>query len=181
MLELEIPGREVYREDEECFVTLEPVKLRLEHSLVSLSKWEAKWKKPFLDPKSKKTYEESVDYIRCMTLTQNVDPLVYKSLPKDIVEKINDYINDSSTATTFSNHKPSSPNREVFTSEVIYHLMFAYGISIECQKWHLNRLMTLIRIFDVKASGNKKMGRSEILAQNRALNEARRKAAKSRG
>lgn len=181
MLELNIPGGEVYLEDEECFKDVKPITLRLEHSLVSLSKWEAKWRKPFLDAKSPKTYEESIDYIRCMTLNQNVDPVVYKLLTKDMMVKVDSYLNAEMTATTFSNTRNGSPNRQVVTSELIYYWMFGYGISIECQKWHLSRLMTLIRIFDVKSNGDKKMGRSEILAQNRALNDARRRAAKSKG
>lgn len=181
MLELDIPGGEVYFEDKECFKDVKPITLRLEHSLVSLSKWESKWKKPFLDPKRPKTYEESIDYVRCMTLNQNVDSEVYDRITKEMLDKVNNYINQELTATTFSNVKKGSPNRQVVTSELIYYWMFGYGISIECQKWHLSRLMALIRVFDVKSNGDKKMGRSEIFAQNRALNEARRKAARSKG
>lgn len=181
MLELDIPGGEVYLETEECFIEVKPIKLRLEHSLVSLSKWEAKWRKPFLDSKVEKTYEQSIDYIRCMTLNQNVDPLVYTCLTRNMIQQVNEYINLDMTATSFTNYNNTSPNRQVVTSEMIYYWMFGYGISIECQKWHLSRLMTLIRIFDVKSGTEKKMGRSEVLAQNRALNEARRKALKTKG
>lgn len=181
MLELDIPAGEVYLENEECFVRVNPTVLRLEHSLVSISKWEAKWQKPFLDSSKRHTVEETLDYIKCMTLNQNVDPLVYSCLTSSMVEKINEYINTNATATTFSNIKHGAPNRQIVTSELIYYWMFGYGIPIDCQKWHLSRLLTLIRIFDVKSDSGKKMSRNEILAQNRALNEARRKAAKSKG
>lgn len=181
MLELDIPAGEVYLEKEECFVQVNPTILRLEHSLVSISKWEAKWRKPFLDSKQTHTAEETLDYIKCMTVNQNVDPLVYSCLTPAMVEKISEYINANATATTFSNIKRGAPNRQIVTSELIYYWMFGYGIPMDCQKWHLSRLLTLIRIFDVKSDSGKKMSRNEILAQNRALNEARRKAAKSKG
>lgn len=116
-----------------------------------------------------------------MTVNQNVDPLVYSCLTPAMVEKISEYINANATATTFSNIKRGAPNRQIVTSELIYYWMFGYGIPMDCQKWHLSRLLTLIRIFDVKSDSGKKMSRNEILAQNRALNEARRKAAKSKG
>lgn len=181
MLVLDISGGEVYLENEECFASVKPVSLKLEHSLLSISKWETKWKKPFLDRKQPKTYEESVDYIKCMTLNQNLDPLVYRFFTSDMLKKVDEYINDEATATTFSNTNNGAPNRQVITSELIYYWMFGYGIPIDCQKWHLNRLLTLIRIFDIKTNGSKKMGRHEILAQNKALNDARRKAAKTKG
>ena len=181
MLELEIPQSEVYLEAEECFVEIKPVVLRLEHSLVSISKWEAKWRKPFLDPKTSKTYDESLDYIRCMTINQNVNPLTYVVITSEMMSRINDYINEDQTATTFSNMPTNKSTRQIITSELIYYWMAGYGIPMECQKWHLSRLMTLIKIFDIKSNGGKKMSRNEVLAQNRALNDARRKAAKSRG
>ena len=181
MLELKIPRSEVYLENEECFVEIKPVVLKLEHSLVSISKWEAKWHKPFLDPKTSKTFDESIDYVRCMTINQNVDPLTYTVITGEMLKTINDYMNEDQTATTFSNLPQHTPSRQVVTSELIYYWMAGYGIPMECQKWHLSRLMTLIKIFDIKSSGGKKMSRNEVMAQNRALNEARRKAAKSRG
>lgn len=181
MLELKIPEGEVYIESEECFESYPAITLRLEHSLVSISKWESKWKRPFLDPKSDKTYEESIDYVRCMTLNQNVNPNTYKGVTSEMMAKINEYINEDRTATTIRSNEPKSPNRQIVTSELIYYWMAGYGIPIDCQKWHLSRLMTLIRIFDIKSGKPKKMSRSEILAQNRALNDARRKAARSKG
>lgn len=181
MLVLEIPEREVYLEKENTFKLYDPVLLKLEHSLLSISKWEAKWKKPFLDPKTRKSHEESIDYIRCMTLNQNVDPDVYSRLTSVELEKVNAYINDELTATTFSSPPGRSPNRQVVTSELIYYWMAGYGIPFECQKWHISRLLTLLRIFDIKSGKQKKMSKSEIISQNKMLNDARRKAAKSRG
>ena len=181
MLEIDIPGGEIYLETEERFVEYPAVTLRLEHSLLSISKWESKWRKPFLDSRIKKTHEESIDYVRCMTLNQNVNPLCYKGITGAMLEKVNAYVNDELTATTFSRLPESSPNRQVVTSELIYYWMAGYGIDIECQKWHLSRLLTLIRIFDIKSGKQKKMSMSEVMAQNKALNEARRKAARSKG
>ena len=99
MLEITIPGVEQYDEAKNCFITTKEQSLRLEHSLVSLSKWEAKWHKPYLS-KQPKTVLEQIDYIRCMTLTQNVDPNVYTAITPRILEQVNAYINDSMTATT---------------------------------------------------------------------------------
>jgi hypothetical protein len=181
MLEIDVPASELYIEDEARFVECPAVRLRLEHSLLSISKWESKWRKPFLDSKVQKTRDESIDYVRCMTLNQNVNPLCYKGITGEMLEKVNAYVNADLTATTFSSVPDHSPNRQVVTSELIYYWMAGYGIPIECQKWHLSRLLTLIRIFDIKSGRQKKMSASEIMAQNRSLNEARRKAAKSRG
>ena len=156
--------------------------LTLEHSLVSISKWEAKWHKPYLD-KEEKPIEETIDYIRCMTLTQNVDPNVYTALsafPR-ILQQVSVYINQPMTATTFSKRN-ESPNKEVITSELIYYWMVAYNIPFDpCQKWHLSRLLTLINICNVKNAPQKKMSRQETLAKNRALNAARRKKMNTRG
>ena len=181
MLEIDVPAGEIYLENESRFVEYPAVTLRLEHSLLSISKWEAKWRKPFLDVKAKKSLEESVDYVRCMTLNQNVNPLCYKGITGEMLERVNAYVNADLTATTFSRPPAQPPNRQVVTSELIYYWMAGYGISIECQKWHLSRLMTLIRIFDIKSGSQKKMSQSEIIAQNKALNEARRRASRSRG
>lgn len=155
--------------------------LSLEHSLVSLSKWEAKWRRPYIS-KGPETTEELIDYVRCMTLTQNVDPNVYTALagmPK-ILAKVTAYINESMTATTFpKGNKP--PSREIVTSEVIYYWMVSYNIPFECQKWHLSRLLTLINVCNVKNAPQKKMSQREIMSRNRALNAARRKRLNTRG
>ena len=181
MLSVVIPGGEFYSEEEGVFFTTSTTTLRLEHSLLSISKWEAKWKKPFLDRHEKKTYEESIDYIRCMTLTQNVDPNLYYGITQEIMDQVNAYISDPHTATKITDRSNRGPNRRIVTSELIYYWMAVNNIPMECQKWHLNRLFTLLQIFNVIQNGEKKMSKADIISQNRALNEARRKAMKTKG
>ena len=154
--------------------------LQLEHSLVSLSKWEAKWHKPFLS-RDQKTPEEFMDYVRYMTLTQNVDPLVYQAFTPALIAEVSAYIDANMTATTFPKDGNRAPNREIITSEIIYYWMVAYNIPFECQKWHLSRLLTLVNVCNVKNAPQKKMSRQEIMARNRALNAARRKKLNTRG
>lgn len=180
MLVLDVAETELYDERKEEFVFVKPISLRLEHSLVSISKWESKWRKPFLQRTEPKTLAESRDYVRCMTLNQNVDPNVYYALTTEHFKRINEYIDSQLTATWFNNLQ-DSPSREIITSEVIYYQMVAFGIPFECQKWHLSRLLTLIRICNIKNNPGKKMSKSDILAQNKKLNAARRKAMHSRG
>lgn len=180
MLTLEVEPTELFDERLEEFVTIKGMTLKLEHSLVSISKWESKWRKPFLDRFHPKTAEETLDYVRCMTLTQNVDPIIYHALTPAHIRKIDEYINEEQTATTFSNVNVP-PNRQIVTSEIIYYLMFSYGIPLDCQKWHLSRLLTLIRVMEIKNSPGKKMSTKEILAQNKALNAARRGRLHSKG
>lgn len=179
MLKITIPAIEQYDEVKNEFITSREQTLQLEHSLVSLSKWEAKWEKPFLSS-GNKTSEESIDYIRCMTLTQNVDPSVYKFITSSIIDEVSKYIAAPMTATTFNNEKKSH-SKEIITSESIYYSMIAANIPFECQKWHLNRLITLIKVCGIKNSPPKKMSRSEILSRNKTLNEARRKALNTKG
>lgn len=182
MLQIEIPTREYYDEVQNVFITVKGQTLQLEHSLVSISKWESKWNKPFLS-KDKKTVEEFLDYVRCMTLTQNVNPEVYKNIDQRIANKITEYIEAPMSATWFNEVKgaPQRPSREVVTSELIYYWMVALQIPFECQKWHFNRLMNLIRICNIKNSPKKKMSRNEIYSRNAALNAARRKMTGSSG
>lgn len=185
MLEIVVPSVQIgenYDEVKEEFIPIvtKQQTLRLEHSLVSLSKWEAKWHKPFLS-KDQKTPEEFMDYVQCMTLTQNVDPLVYQAFTPALVAKVSAYIDANMTATTFSQNGNRAPNREIITSEIIYYWMVTYNIPFECQKWHLSRLLTLVNVCNVKNAPQKKMSRREILARNRALNAARRKRLNSRG
>ena len=181
MLSIEIEGKELYDERLEEFVDMKATSLKLEHSLVSISKWESRWRKPFLDPVHDKTYEETIDYIRCMTLTQNVDPNVYYCLSPQQINAINTYINTDQTATTFSDSQKRANNRQIVTSELIYYWMFGYGIPIDCQKWHLSRLLTLIRIMEIKSQPEKKMSTKEILTRNKALNAARRSKLHTKG
>lgn len=180
MLTITIPARELFDEKTEQFVYTKEQTLQLEHSLVSLSKWESKWKKPFFATKEK-TNEETIDYIRCMTITQNVDPMIYNFLTDENLSAIHDYIEDPMTATTFSDSKNGKKNREIITAELIYYWMISSGIPFECQKWHLNKLITLIRVFEVKNTPPKKMSQRELMNRNRALNEARRKQFNSKG
>lgn len=179
MLQITIPKQELFNDETQEFVSTKETTIQLEHSLVSLSKWEAKWNVPFLG-KGEKTIEQTLDYIKCMTITQNVNPLVYSCLTNKNIEDINDYIDAPMTATTFGQSN-QPPNREIVTSEVIYYWMIALNIPMECQKWHLNRLLTLIRVCNIKNTPPKKMSRSEILNRNAALNAARRKKLNSKG
>lgn len=180
MLRITVPVAEFFDEVREEFVYTKEVTLQLEHSLVSLSKWESKWNKAFLG-KQEKTDEEILDYVRCMTLTQNVDPEVYTRLSAQNYAAINAYIEAPMTATYFSEDKQSKGNREVVTSELIYYWMISYNIPVEFQKWHLNRLLTLIRVCNIKNSPPKKRSKRELMRRNAALNAARRNRLGSKG
>lgn len=180
MLTITIPEKEYFDENSEKFIYIKEQTLQLEHSLVSLSKWESKWKEPFLT-KEEKSVEKSLDYIRCMTITQNVNPIVYYGITPELLDKINGYMEDPMTATTFSEIGSKKQNREVITAEIIYYWMLMNNIPMECQKWHLSRLMTLIRVFSIKNSPQKKMSRREVMSQQRALNEARKQKLGTRG
>ena len=180
MLQITIPPAEFYDENSETFLNTKEQTLQLEHSLVSLSKWESKWNKSFLAT-TQKTYEESIDYIRCMTITQNVDPNVYFGIDSDIIQKVTEYIDLPMTATTFRDDLHRGSSREIITSEIIYQWMISLNIPFECQKWHLNRLLTLIRVCSLKQQQPKKMGKNELYSRNRKLNAARRKSLHTKG
>ena len=180
MLRITIPATELWDEDKEEFINTKEQTLQLEHSLVSLSKWESKWHKPFLS-KDIKTEEENIDYIKCMTITQNVDPKVYDFIPNDIREKIKEYIEDKMTATWFNDEKSGKGGSEQITSELIYYWMITQNIPIKCEKWHLNRLLTLIKVCNIKNQPPKKMGKKALMSQRAQLNAARRKQLNTRG
>lgn len=180
MLQITIPSVEQWDEIREEFVCTKEQSLMLEHSLVSISKWEAKWKKPFLS-KKEKTKAEITDYVRCMTVTQNIDPKIYDFLTNDNITSVNKYIEAPMTATWFPEKQSGNSSGEQITSELIYYWMIALNIPFECQKWHLNRLLTLIRVCNNKNKPPKKMSRNEIMRQNAALNAARRKRLNSKG
>ena len=181
MLRITVPvSPEGWDEEKQEFIEPKVQVLQLEHSLVSLSKWESKWCKPFLSSKEK-TNEETMDYIKCMTITQNVDQDVYNHLTAKNIEEINNYIYAPMTATTFSEDKNGKTNREIITSELVYYWMVALQIPFECQKWHLNRLLTLIRICNVKNQPPKKMSKRDVMSRNAALNAARRKQLNTSG
>lgn len=179
MLTVVIPKLEMYDEKTEVFTTFDGCTLLLEHSLISLSKWESVWQKPFLS-KSDKTNEETLDYIKHMTLTRGVSPETYSYIPNDVLEQIKNYITNPMTATTFTNIGPES-GREIVTAEIIYYWMVTFNIPVEFEKWHLNRLLTLIRVCNIKNSNPKKQGIRDTLKQYHDLNAQRRAALGSKG
>lgn len=180
MLRITIPAVEQWDEAKQEFIYTKEQTLSLEHSLVSLSKWESKWCKPFLT-KQEKTFEETLDYIKFMTLTQNVDSEVYNYLTNGNISEINEYIEAPMTATYFSDEKTSKTSREQVTAELIYYWMIALNIPFECQKWHLNRLITLIKVCNIKNQPPKKRSKKDIMSRNAALNAARRKRLNTKG
>ena len=180
MLQIVIPETEAYDEKNNLFINYPKATLQLEHSLVSISKWEAKWNKAFLG-KQKKTDEEIVDYIRCMSLNKHIDPNVYSRLTVSNIDEINRYIDAPMTAVYFRDDKSNPMHGDTVTSELIYYWMISLNIPFECQKWHLNRLMALIRVCSMKNAPAKKMSKKEIMSRNRALNEARRKKLQTNG
>lgn len=181
MLQIHIPKGEFWDEEHERFFYTKETVLKLEHSLISISKWEAKWGVPFLE--TKKDGEQSLDYIRCMTLNTDVDPLVYYRLTEEDGQKINDYIAAPMTASTISDMAGKNQKRtsELITSELIYYWMFSFGIPMATEKWHFNRLIMLIRVFSEKSKPQKKMTKKEIMEQNKALNAARKAKLNTKG
>ena len=180
MLTITVPATEEFDEIKGEFVYTKEQTLQLEHSLISISKWESRWCKPFL-AKQEKTTEEVIDYVRCMTLNKNIDDDVYGCLTQANITAINDYIGAPMTATTFSGNELGKKNGEQITSELIYYWMIALQIPFECQKWHINRLLTLIRVCNVKNAPPKKMSKREIMSRNSALNAARKKQLNTKG
>lgn len=180
MLKIEIPEREYYDNKTERFGTIKGTTLYLEHSLISISKWEAKWHIPFFD--SEKTNEQTIDYIRCMILNREIDEKSFyiNLLTVDDIKKINEYINDPMTATVISDDGKRGRNQKV-TSELIYCWMIQFNIPAEFEKWHINRLIMLIRVCGEENKPKKKMSRKEIMAQNKALNAARKAKLNTRG
>ena len=180
MLTITIPARELYDEKQDLFISTKEQTLQLEHSLVSLSKWESKWHKPYISEQGK-TYEETLDYIRCMTITQNVDPNVYNFLTEENIRQITEYIDDPMTATTVKEQPNAKRNNRPITSELIYYWMIAQQIPVKFEKWHLNRLLTLIKVCGAENSPPKKGNKRETINRYAALNEARRKQLNSKG
>lgn len=181
MLQITVPGTELYDEATNEFITIKEQTLTLEHSLVSLSKWEAKWCKPFLS-KDGLTTEQTIDYIRCMTITQNVPSITYNLITNENIKDVENYINAPMTATWFSEEKKGvRANGEVATAELIYYWMIALQIPMKCEKWHLNRLLTLVRVCNIKNQPPKKMGKRATMSRNAAINAARKKQLNSNG
>lgn len=195
MLKLTVAGEQSWNPRTEEFEYTKPVELRLEHSLLSLAKWESKWHVPFLTSSGSMTREQQLDYIRCMTVTQGTDPAVYRKLTREQLTAINEYMDDPMTATWFAGepkpnepkdkrtarHKRRPPRGGTTTAEVLYAQMFALGIPKECEKWHLNRLLTLIRVGQEMNAPQKKMTPGERMSQQRALNAQRKAKMHTRG
>lgn len=180
MLTITTNDTEYYNEETSVFVSVKGRTIELEHSLVSLSKWESKWCIPFLG-REPKTNEQLRDYVRCMTITKNIPDDFYQTISESLFKKINVYIDHKMTATTFSEIHDTSKNTEVITAELIYYWMIALNIPFECQKWHLNRLLTLIRVCSIKNAPAKKMAKNAILNRNANLNAIRRQQLNTKG
>ena len=185
MLEIIVPKtEELWDPVHEIFLSTKETKLTLEHSLVSLKKWEAKWKVPFLNNRQM-TEDQLRDYVKCMTITQNVDPLVYYALSQDNLSEIVKYMEDPMTATVINEKNvprgKGGTGQKVITAEMIYYWMTALNIPFECQKWHLNQLMTLIKVASIEQQPPKQMSKRDIMAQNKSLNAARRARMHSKG
>ena len=179
MIQIDIPGGELYDEERRKFIKVKPAVIQLEHSLISISKWESKWKKAFLS-RASRTPEEMRDYIRCMTMNTGVDPNLYLFLTQENFLTIQAYIDDSMSATKFRGEEAPKGNPKPRTSEQIYGAMVLLGIPFECQKWHLNRLLNLIHECEILQSGGK-MNRKDSAKYMRELNAARRAKYHSRG
>lgn len=180
MLTITVGGVQSFDDEKQEFVETGGYKLQLEHSLVSLSKWESEFEVPFLG-KGDKTSEEAMAYIRCMVLTPNPPGDFLQELSKENIEAINAYIERKMTATWFSEQPGAPKSNELITAELVYYWMTVFNIPIECENWHLNRLFTLIRIANLKQSKPKRMSRSEINARNRELNRQRREQLGTKG
>lgn len=173
MLKIIVPKGEFFNEATNKFFEVAETTLKLEHSLVSLSKWESHFEKPFIST-TNKTREETLWYIQAMTLDEDVPEEVYMGLTDENIRDINRYIDSKQTATWFSENPNAKKSREIITAEVIYYWMISLQIPFECQYWHLERLITLIKVCDDKNSPKKKMSAKDRAHMQRTLNEQRR-------
>lgn len=184
MLTIFVPAEEVWDESNEVFVSQPPTTVHLEHSLVSMAQWEAKYHKPFLG-KAEMTNDEILDYIRFMIVDPEIPTDIFSRLSQKNFSEINEYINDSQTATWFteSNNGSKATFRGggTITAEIVYYWMVSLNIPFECQYWHLNRLLTLIRVCNEKNQPPKKLSQRELMRRNKAQNAARRKALGTKG
>ena len=181
MLKIHIPDGEFYNEETNEFIGIKGTTLTLEHSLLSISKWESKWHKPYLS-KDEKTNEEIIDYFRCMTLTQNVNPEIYNFIPDSELIKIYEYIENPMTATTIARIDGKGGGaHKIITSEVLYYYMVANNIPFECEKWHLNRLLMLLSVCNEENKPKKKMSKRQVASKYSSLNAARRARLNTRG
>lgn len=180
MLTITIPEKEYFDDRTSRFVKMEGGTFEIEHSLAAIAKWEALHGVAFLSSASKNV-EDSLDYIRCMTITPGVNPDLYKRIDNKIMKEINSYIESKQTATTIRRIGAKKPNREIITAEVIYYWMIATGVPPEYDQWHLNKLLTLIEVCNAKTNPGTKMKKKDVFAQNRALNEARKAKFNTKG
>lgn len=179
MLRLNLESKELYDEEKNQFYYSELRVVELEHSLSSISKWEAKYHKPFFS-KGDKTDEETFNYLKYMIISDDDPNVVYRFSKSDILQ-ISEYINDSATATWFSDYQQKRPNRQIITAEIIYYWMFSLNIPIDCEDWHISKLLTLIRVINEKNAKPRKMSKQEIMRRNDALNEQRKARLHSTG
>lgn len=187
MKTITIPGALFFNEEDNSFIQTKEVTIDIEHSLHALSKWECKWHSAFFG-NDKKTNEQILDYVRCMTLTEGVDPNVYRFIPANILEEIGKYMEDSMTSIDWNAQQKrkstktyGKPHQETVTSELIYFWMIDCGIPPEYEYWHLNKLLSLIKMCYLKRTPPKKMSKNELLSRNASLNAARRKALNTTG
>lgn len=178
MIRIDIPGSEFFNEETSEFIDVEPETVYLEHSLASISKWESKWHKPFLSTE-KLTNQEVMSYIECMCLSNDVNETLVQRMTSESIKEIEEYMADQATATWFN--ETETPSREIITSEILYYQMIKLGIPFECENWHINRLVTLIRVCAIKGNSQNKMSKDQILQRNRELNEARKAKMKTKG
>lgn len=181
MREIHVKAQDLFNEATMEFIKTPAFTLKLEHSLISISKWESKWHKSFIDNLKHATAEEILDYIKCMTLNTVPDDNIYKALSNENIKEIVDYINDPMTASTVNDRSQRGGGGSFITSELVYYWMTAFHIPFECEKWHFNRLMMLIKICNAKSQPPKKMGKGAIMNRNKALNDARRAQLNSKG
>lgn len=180
MLTIVVSAVESFDDSKQQFVSEGGTTLELEHSLVSLSKWESQHEKPFLG-KEEKTAEEVVSYVKAMTLTPNVPAEIFQQLDQEHFEAINAYIESKQSATWFSEAPGAPKSSEVITAELIYYWLTVFNIPFEVENWNLNRLFNLIRICNIKSAKPKKMSRNEQAARQRELNAQRKAQMSTRG
>lgn len=179
MLDIVIPEQEFFDEEKNEFIYMKSISLKMEHSLISVSKWESKWHKAFLS-KRERSSEETLDYFRCMTINQ-VDPVVFNWLSAENIDQIVSYINEPMTAVYIAPDEEKGHSRDTTTSELLYYYMIALGIPFECEKWHLNRLLSLIHVCQIKSQPPKSVNKASIARRNHQLNAARRKKYHTKG
>lgn len=180
-IKIHIPATELWDPLKEEFITVKDQTILMEHSLLSVDKWESKWKKPYLSSDDK-TPIEVIDYLRCMTITKDVSPYAYYAIPSDELKRIEAYIKDPMTATTIRDTRDvRGRKREIITSEIIYWQMTQLNIPMEWERRHLNKLLTLIQVGAIKSQPPKNMSKKDIAKQNRSLNAARRAKYHTRG